>query len=81
MSTAQLSDGNLWLHFTRTDDWLGPNPTVPVLDRGEGCYVWDTNGKRYLDGLSALFCLQVGYGRQEMVDAAATQMAKLPFST
>lgn len=81
MSTPQLSDGNLWLHFTRTDDWLGETPTVPVLDHGEGCYVWDTNGKRYLDGLSALFCLQVGYGRQEMVDAAATQMAKLPFST
>ncbi|WP_052666231.1 aspartate aminotransferase family protein [Nitriliruptor alkaliphilus] len=81
MSTAQLSDGNLWLHFTRTADWLGPEPTVPVLDHGEGCYVWDTTGKRYLDGLSALFCLQVGYGRQEMVEAAATQMAKLPFST
>jgi adenosylmethionine-8-amino-7-oxononanoate aminotransferase len=81
MSAAQLSDGNLWLHFTRTDDWLGQTPTVPVLDHGEGCYVWDTTGKRYLDGLSALFCLQVGYGRQEMVEAAATQMAKLPFST
>jgi adenosylmethionine-8-amino-7-oxononanoate aminotransferase len=81
MSTAQLSDGNLWLHFTRTDDWLGPDPTVPVLDHGEGCYVWDTTGKRYLDGLSALFCLQVGYGRQEMVEAGAKQMAKLPFST
>jgi adenosylmethionine-8-amino-7-oxononanoate aminotransferase len=81
MSTAQLSDGNLWLHFTRTDDWLGEHPTVPVLDRGEGCYVWDTTGKRYLDGLSALFCLQVGYGRQEMVEAAAAQMSRLPFST
>ena len=81
MSTPQLSDGNLWLHFTRTADWLGPEPTVPVLDHGEGCYVWDTTGKRYLDGLSALFCLQVGYGRQEMVEAASSQMAKLPFST
>jgi adenosylmethionine-8-amino-7-oxononanoate aminotransferase len=81
MSTAQLSDGNLWLHFTRTADWLGDHPTVPILDHGEGCYVWDTTGKRYLDGLSALFCLQVGYGREEMVEAAATQMRKLPFST
>ena len=79
--TNSLSDGNLWLHFTRTADWLGDHPSVPVLDRGEGCYVWDTTGKRYLDGLSALFCVQVGYGRPEMPKAAAEQMAKLPFAT
>jgi len=79
--SAQLSEGNLWLHFTRTADWLGDHPSIPVLDRGEGCYVWDTYGKRYLDGLSALFCVQVGYGRPEMVQAAAQQMAKLPFAT
>ena len=79
--TARLSDGNLWLHFTRTSDWLGDVPSVPVLDRGEGCYVWDNQGKRYLDGLSALFCVQVGYGRREMADAAFRQMTKLPFAT
>ncbi len=78
---AALSDGNLWLHFTRTADWLGDRPSVPVIDRGEGCYVWDSDGKRYLDGLSALFCVQVGYGRPEMPEAAARQMAKLPFAT
>ncbi len=81
MDGASLADGNLWLHFTRTADWRGPNPSVPVIDRGEGCYVWDTAGKRYLDGLSALFCVQVGYGRPEMPAAAAEQMAKLPFAT
>jgi adenosylmethionine-8-amino-7-oxononanoate aminotransferase len=80
-TTPQLSDGNLWLHFTRTADWLGDSPSVPVIDRGEGCYVWDTAGKRYLDGLSALFCVQVGYGRPEMPEAAAAQMRKLPFAT
>jgi len=79
--SAQLSDGNLWLHFTRTADWLGEHPSVPVIDRGEGCYVWDTDGKRYLDGLSALFCVQVGYGRPEMPKAAAEQMSKLAFAT
>jgi adenosylmethionine-8-amino-7-oxononanoate aminotransferase len=79
--TAKLADGHLWLHFTRTADWLGEHPTVPVLDRGEGCYLWDQDGKRYLDGLSALFCCQIGYGRQELADAAATQMATLPFAT
>jgi adenosylmethionine-8-amino-7-oxononanoate aminotransferase len=81
MSTAQLSDGNLWLHFTRTADWRGEVPTVPVLDRGEGCYVWDTKGRRYLDGLSALFCVQIGYGRLELIEAADRQMRKLPFAT
>ncbi len=76
-----LADGNLWLHFTRTSDWLGDHPSVPVLDRGEGCHVWDTQGRRYLDGLSGLFCVQAGYGRQEMADAAAAQMRRLPFAT
>ncbi|MCC5946857.1 MAG: aspartate aminotransferase family protein [Nitriliruptoraceae bacterium] len=78
---AQLGDGNLWLHFTRTSDWIGDSPSIPVLDRGEGCYVWDTDGKRYFDGLSALFCAQIGYGHQELIDAASEQMAKLPFAT
>ncbi|HUH06331.1 MAG TPA: aspartate aminotransferase family protein [Egibacteraceae bacterium] len=81
MNQAQLSDGNLWLHFTRTADWLGDEPSVPVLDRGDGCSVWDAAGKRYLDGLSGLFCVQVGYGRPEMPAAAAAQMSKLPFAT
>jgi adenosylmethionine-8-amino-7-oxononanoate aminotransferase len=81
MSDARLNDGNLWLHFTRTSDWIADAPTVPVIDRGEGCYVWDTDGKRYLDGLSALFCAQIGYGRQELVDAATAQMTKLSFAT
>ncbi|HEX6254768.1 MAG TPA: aspartate aminotransferase family protein [Euzebyales bacterium] len=80
-SAHTLADGHLWLHFTRTNDWMGPEPSIPVLDRGEGCYVWDVEGHRYLDGLSALFCVQVGYGRPEMVEAAARQMRKLPFAT
>jgi adenosylmethionine-8-amino-7-oxononanoate aminotransferase len=78
---SKLGDGHLWLHFTRTGDWLGDSPSIPVIDRGEGCYVWDTDGNRYLDGLSSLFCAQVGYGRQELVDAASRQMTKLPFAT
>lgn len=79
--TNALADGHLWLHFTRTSDWMGPEPSIPVIDRGEGCYVWDAAGRRYLDGLSALFCVQVGYGREEMVEAAAAQMRRLPFAT
>ena len=80
-SVEDLQTGNLWLHFTRTQDWRGPAPTVPVLVRGEGCYVWDSEGNRYLDGLSALFCVNAGYGHPEMAEAAAKQMNQLPFAT
>ncbi len=80
-SPARLSDGNLWLHFTRTGDWIGDEPSIPVLTGGEGVYVHDADGNRYLDALSALFCAQLGYGRQELVDAATKQLETLPFAT
>ena len=54
---------------------------VPVIVRGEGCYVYDEHGKRYLDGLSALYCVNVGYGRAELGEAAAEQAKELPFFT
>ncbi|MFA9445015.1 aspartate aminotransferase family protein [Egicoccus sp. AB-alg6-2] len=81
MSTAELSHGNLWLHFTRTSDWLGDDPTVPTLAKADGCYVWDSKGKRYLDALSALFCAQIGYGHPSMGEVAKAQMDTLPFWT
>ena len=46
-----------------------------MIVRGEGCYVWDEHGRRYLDGLAALFCVNVGYGRSELGDAAAGRRA------
>ena len=54
------------------------NP-VPTIERGEGCYIWDTNGKRYLDALSGLFVVQAGHGREELAQAAAAQARKLAF--
>jgi putrescine---pyruvate transaminase len=48
-----------------------------ILDRGEGCYVWDDQGRRYLDATAALWYAAVGYGREEIVAAAAAQMRKL----
>jgi adenosylmethionine-8-amino-7-oxononanoate aminotransferase len=54
---------------------------VPVIVRGEGCYVYDEHGKRYLDGLSALFCVNVGHGREELAEAAAAQSRELAFYT
>ena len=49
-----------------------------VLERGDGCSVWDVDGKRYLDATASLWYCNVGWGRAEIGDAAAAQMAKLP---
>jgi adenosylmethionine-8-amino-7-oxononanoate aminotransferase len=76
----RLARRNLWMHFTRMGSY-DEHHAVPVIVRGEGCYVYDEHGKRYLDGLSALYCVNVGYGRRELVEAAAAQMATLPFYT
>jgi adenosylmethionine-8-amino-7-oxononanoate aminotransferase len=54
---------------------------VPVIVRGEGCYVYDDRGNRYLDGLAALFCVAVGHGRAELAEAAARQAKELGYYT
>ncbi len=50
-----------------------------VMVRGEGIYVWDSQGKRVLDGMSGLWCVNLGYGRKELADAAYRQLQELPF--
>ena len=50
-----------------------------VMVRGEGLYLWDNDGNKYLDGMSGLWCTQLGYSRQDLADAAAAQFAKLPY--
>ena len=54
---------------------------VPIIVRGEGCYVYDEHGKKLLDGLSALFCVNAGHGRAELGEAAAEQAKELGFYT
>jgi adenosylmethionine-8-amino-7-oxononanoate aminotransferase len=76
----QLARRNLWMHFTRMGSY-DEHHAVPVIVRGEGCYVYDEHGKRYLDGLSALYCVNVGHGRTELGEAAAAQIAELGFYT
>jgi adenosylmethionine-8-amino-7-oxononanoate aminotransferase len=80
MSMEQLRQAardHLWLHFTRMG---GHEP--PIIVRGEGCYLEDSNGKRYLDALAGLFAVQVGYSYgEEMGQAALEQMRELPFYT
>ena len=70
---------HLWMHFTRMGSY--EHQDVPVIVRGEGCYVWDEHGRRYLDGLSALFCVNAGHGRGELADAAAAQARELGYYT
>ena len=70
---------HLWMHFTRMGAYA--HAEVPIIVRGEGCYVYDEHGKRYLDGLSALYCVNVGHGRREIGEAAARQAAELGFYT
>jgi putrescine aminotransferase len=50
-----------------------------VIVRADGIYLWDSDGKRILDGMSGLWCVNAGYGRASIVEAAARQMAALPF--
>ena len=66
---------HLWMHFTRLSD----TGEIPVIVRGEGVYVYDQYGKRYLDGLSGLFTSQVGHGRTELAEAAARQASTLAY--
>ena len=50
-----------------------------IITHAEGCYIHDGDGHRILDGMAGLWCVNVGYGREELVDAAAAQMRELPF--
>jgi adenosylmethionine-8-amino-7-oxononanoate aminotransferase len=78
-SLQDLAKRHLWMHFTRMGAY--EDHDVPVIVRGDGCYVYDEHGKRYLDGLAALFCVNVGHGRSELADAAAAQIKELAYYT
>jgi adenosylmethionine-8-amino-7-oxononanoate aminotransferase len=72
-----LAKRHLWMHFTRMGAY--EDTEVPIIVRGEGAYVWDEHGNRYLDGLSGLFCSNAGHGRAELGEAAARQAEELDF--
>ena len=50
-----------------------------VIARAEGVYLWDTEGRRLLDGMAGLWCVNLGYGRRDLVEAAYQQMQELPY--
>jgi hypothetical protein len=77
---SNLSDQarrHLWMHFSRMGSYK--THEIPVIVRGEGAYVWDQHGKRYLDGLAGLFTSQLGHGRTELAEAGAKQASTLAY--
>jgi adenosylmethionine-8-amino-7-oxononanoate aminotransferase len=74
---GQMASDHLWGHFTPLTHQPGHEPAI--IERGDGCYVWDRHGKRYLDGLAGLFTVQAGHGRIELAEAAAKQSAELAY--
>ncbi len=73
----QAAKDHLWMHFTRHGQF--DHSDVPVMVKGEGAYLYDAQGKRYLDGLAGLFVSQLGHGRTELAEAAAKQAQELAF--
>ncbi|GAA4359549.1 aspartate aminotransferase family protein [Angustibacter luteus] len=69
---------HLWMHFTRHSTYENGGQ-VPIIVRGEGAYIWDDQGRRYLDGLAGLFTVQAGHGRTELAEAARKQAEQLAF--
>ncbi|MGJ6125944.1 aspartate aminotransferase family protein [Mycolicibacterium sp. Y3] len=72
---AAKAKRHLWGHFARH----GADITPPIITRGEGVHIFDDQGRRYIDGLSGLFVVQVGHGRTELAEAAAKQAEQLAF--
>jgi len=68
---------HLWMHFSRLAAY--DTAEVPIIARGEGCYLWDAHGKRYLDSLSGLFTVQLGHGRRDLAETAAKQASTLAY--
>jgi putrescine---pyruvate transaminase len=76
--SLQRRDSAHYLHpFTDTQQLSEQG--ARIITRGDGIYIWDSEGNKILDGMSGLWCVNVGYGRKELVDAAAKQMTDLPY--
>ena len=80
VSTLHLQEMDRKFHihpFTDTQNLA--NEGTLVMVKGDGIYVWDSEGKKYLDAMSGLWCVALGYGRSELADVAAQQMTQLPY--
>jgi adenosylmethionine-8-amino-7-oxononanoate aminotransferase len=69
---------HLWMHFSRHGVYDDAHD-IPIITKGEGMYIWDAKGRKYLDALAGLFVVQAGHGREELAEAAAKQAKELSF--
>lgn len=65
---------HLWMHFAYV-----PEEGPILIERGEGCYVWDSEGNKYLDALAGLFVTEIGHGRSDLAIAAGKQAETMAF--
>ena len=75
---AALDAESLWHPLTQHRNIAAAPPRF--IERGEGCFIYDAAGNRWLDGTSGLWCVNVGHGREELADVAREQMAKLAYA-
>jgi len=79
LSNLQRRDIETLIHpYTNLSAFRDSGPTV--IERGEGIYVWDSDGKRYIEGMAGLWCTALGYANPEMIEAAREQLSRLSFS-
>lgn len=74
--------GHLLMHYAPNGTYGPGGRDTLIIDRGQDACVWDTRGRRYFDGLSGLFCAQLGYSYgKEFADAIGEQLERLPVTT
>jgi adenosylmethionine-8-amino-7-oxononanoate aminotransferase len=74
----QMAKDHLWMHFSR-QSVMESGGGVPIITKGEGHHIWDSQGKKYIDGLSGLFVVNAGHGRRRLAEVAAKQAEELAF--
>ena len=77
-SMSERARRHLWMHFSRMGSY-STDAEIPIMVRGEGAYVYDSRGNRYLDGISSLFTTQLGHGRRDLAEAGRMQAEKLAY--
>ena len=74
----QMARDHLWMHFAR-QSVMTEGPGVPIIVKGQGHHIWDSRGRKYIDGLAGLFVVNAGHGRARLAHAAAKQAEELAF--
>ncbi|WP_440710535.1 aspartate aminotransferase family protein [Herbiconiux sp. YIM B11900] len=74
----RMAKDHLWMHFAR-QSVMESGAGVPIITKGEGHHIWDSAGKKYIDGLSGLFVVNAGHGRRRLAEVAAKQAEELAF--